>query len=111
MHELAIIRNVISIAEKEAQKGGFTRVLRINLSIGAASGIMSGCMVEFFHIAARGTVAEDAELSMETIPLTIRCDSCGFMGEPKGAKCSSCGSDIYKLVTGREFIVNSIEVE
>lgn len=111
MHELAIMKNVISIAEKEAEKGDFTRILRINLKIGAVSGIVHGCMEDFFPIAARGTVAESAELNMETIPVTIRCDSCGFEGAPSGAVCPGCGSEAYKLVTGREFIVDSIEVE
>lgn len=111
MHELAIMKNVISIVESEAQKGEFTRVIAIKLRIGAASGIVHRCMSDFFPIASRGTIAENAELRMEAIAVTVHCNSCGFEGAPSGAVCQSCGGEDYTLVTGREFLVDSIEVE
>lgn len=63
MHELAIMQNVVSVCEREAEKHGFKRVKTIALAVGAVSGIVPECMFEFFPAAASGTVAEGAKLT------------------------------------------------
>ena len=73
MHELAIAKGIIDIVNDEAEKQGFSRVLEIRLRVGEFSGIVPDCLREFFPIAAAGTPAEKAELSMESIPARFRC--------------------------------------
>lgn len=111
MHELAIMQSVVRIVEDEQRRRGFDRLCRIKLKVGAVSGIVPACLMDYFPIAAAGSVAEGAELITETIPVTISCFSCGYEGAPKGAQCPECGGEAYKLLTGREFFVDSIEVE
>ena len=77
MHELAIAKGIIDIVNGEAEKQGFARVLEIRLRVGEFSGIMPDCLREFFPIAAAGTPAEKAALSMESIPARFRCLDCG----------------------------------
>ena len=62
MHELAVMQSVVALCEREAAERGFRRVRSINLAVGAVSGIVPGCMFEFFPAAARGSVAEGARL-------------------------------------------------
>lgn len=111
MHELAITQSVISIVESEAGKRGFKRTVSICLAVGEVSGFIPDCIREFFPIAAAGTAAGGAELKIKTLPARISCLSCGYEGKPEGAVCPSCGSEAIRLVAGREFYVDSIEVE
>ncbi len=111
MHELAITQNIIAIVESEAKKQGFTRVVSIKLAVGEVSGVVPECLREFFPIASRGTVAEGARVDTYDIPAAVRCHSCGYEGKPSRGECPRCRCEDIKLVSGREFFVDSIEVE
>ena len=111
MHELAVAQNIVSIIETEAKKEKFRRVLKIRLSIGEYSGVVPACIEEMFPFAASGTVAEGATLTSAVIPAAIRCADCGYEGPPQKAQCPACGGSGFKLIAGREFFVDSIEVE
>lgn len=92
MHELAVMQSVVALCEREAAERGFRRVRSINLAVGAVSGIVPGCMFEFFPAAARGSVAEGARLETRVIPAAIECPDCGYSGETHGAECPRCGA-------------------
>ena len=66
MHELSIMQGVVSIVEREAARCGSVKVLSIRLRVGQLSGIVPGCLREFFPIAAARTAAEGAPL--ENVP-------------------------------------------
>ncbi|MEG2214196.1 MAG: hydrogenase maturation nickel metallochaperone HypA [Oscillospiraceae bacterium] len=111
MHELAIAQNVLAIIEAEAKKRGFKRVITIRLAVGEYSGVVTECLRDFFPIASRDSVAEGAVLETRILPAEIDCLSCGYKGSPEGATCPSCGGTEFRLTAGREFFVDSIEVE
>lgn len=111
MHELAIMQSVVSLCEREAAEKGFSRVRSIALAVGAVSGFEPGCMFEFFPAAALGSVAEGARLETRVIPAAIECPDCGYTGKAHGAECPRCGGWGFRLTQGREFYIDSIEVE
>lgn len=113
MHELAITKGIIDIVNSEAKEKGFERVLGITLRVGEFSGIVPECIREFFPIAAAGSVAEKAELEIESIPARFKCLDCGYEGEAdrKNACCSACRSTAVRMTAGREFFVESLKVE
>lgn len=111
MHELAIMQSVVNVCEREAERQGFTRVESITLAVGAVSGIVPECLFEFFPATARGSVAEGARITTRTIPAAIECPDCGYAGEIRGLECPQCGGAAYRLVHGREFYIDSLEVE
>ena len=111
MHELAIMQSVVNVCEREANSRGFRRVESITLSVGAVSGIVPECLYDFFPTAAKGSVAEGARLVTHTIPASIDCPDCGYSGEISGTECPRCGGWGYKLRQGREFYIESLEVE
>lgn len=113
MHELAITEGIINIVKSEAEKQGFTKVLEIKLQVGEFSGLVPDCIREFFPIAARGSVAENAALSIETLKARFMCLDCGYEGEAdrKNACCPSCRSNALKMTAGRDFYVDSLKVE
>lgn len=111
MHELAIMQNVVGVCEREAEKQGFARVEKIVLSIGELSGIVPECLREFFPIAAKGSVAEGAQIATRVISPEIECPDCGYAGGIRGFECPACGSTGFRLTHGREFYIDSLEVE
>ena len=111
MHELAIMQSVISIVEREAARCGARRVESIRLRVGELSGIVPRCLEEFFPIAAAGTRSERARLEIEPLGARIECPDCGYSGEAHGAECPRCGGWGFRLTQGREFYIDSIEVE
>ena len=52
MHELALTEGILSIVSSEQKKNGFSRVLEIDLRIGEYSGVIPGCIEEFFPMVA-----------------------------------------------------------
>ena len=113
MHELAITKGIIDIVNSEAEKSGFKNVLEITLRVGEYSGIVPQCLMEFFPIAAAGSVAEGAELVIEPVKARFRCLDCGYEGaaDRKKACCPECRSTAIKMTSGREFFVESLKVE
>lgn len=113
MHELAITESVIDLINREAREKGFKKVLGISLRVGEYSGIIPECIREFFPIAARGSIAQGAELEIVSLPASFRCPDCGYLGavDRKAACCPQCTSREIRMVSGREFFVDSLKVE
>lgn len=113
MHELAITEGIISIVNAEAEKQGFQRVLEITLRVGEYSGLVPACIREFFPLAAKGSPAEGAEVTVETVPAVFRCLDCGYEGavDRREALCPVCRSMALRMTAGREFYVESLKVE
>ncbi len=112
MHELSICRSLIELINAEAKEKGFQTVLEIELRVGEFSGLVPDCIREFFPYAAGGTVAENAELKIESVPAAFKCLDCGYEGavDRKSARCPSCQSQSIKMTAGREFFVESLKV-
>ena len=110
---MAITRSIIDIVRSEAEEKQFSRVLEIKLRVGEYSGLVPGCIEEFFPIAAKGTAAEGAALSIEPVKASFLCLDCGHEGEADRVNhcCMKCGSTALKMTAGREFFVESIKVE
>ncbi len=113
MHELAITEGIMEAAVPEAQRHGAKKILEIRLKIGELSGVLPECIQEYFNIVSRGTIAEGAKLVTERIPIEIRCNSCGYEGEIPKRKifCPKCDGPEIKILKGREYFVDSLEVE
>ncbi len=113
MHEMAITQGIIDASVPEAKRHGAKRILEIRLRIGEFSGVFPEYIQEYFNIASRGTLAEGAKLIIDRIPITIRCNDCGYEGEIPKRKihCPECGSAGIKLLSGKEYYVDSLEVE
>ena len=113
MHELALTEGIIRAAVPAAEAGGARRILGINLKIGELSGVFPEYIQEYFDIASAGTIAEGAVLRVERIPVKIRCRTC--LSEAEIGRdhicCPVCGGTDLQLLAGREYFVDSLEVE
>lgn len=113
MHELAITEGIIEAAVPAAEKAGAKKILEIRLKIGELSGVLPEYIQYYFDIASRGTLAEGAKLTSTVIPVSISCPDCGFEGpiNRKKIRCPDCGGTHFKITGGREYYVDSLEVE
>lgn len=111
MHELAITQSILDIALRYADGAG--RITRLNLVIGDLSSIVGDSVNFYWDIISRGTIAEGATIHFERVSTRFHCNDCAEDFEPdgRGFACPHCGSSRVKLVAGREFRLESIEVE
>ena len=65
MHELAVCQGLMNQVDEIARRENAQLVTRITLLIGPLSGIEPQLLRDAFPIAAAGSVAEDAQLSIE----------------------------------------------
>ena len=113
MHELAVTESILDIVHRHARQAGAERVLRIHLVIGELSSIVDDSVQFYFDYLAQDTASAGAQLVFERIPVTLRCGACGHTWQPTTAdwSCPRCAEAKASMVAGREFYVDSIEVE
>lgn len=115
MHELSIMKDVLQVALEYAEKNNVKKIQKIALSVGALATVVPDWAQMFFEYVAKGTVAENAKIEIETIPARIRCRSCGAETEMDINNllfaCNKCDSKAIQLIAGREFRITYLEVE
>ena len=113
MHEMAITEQVLKIVLAAANSGDATRVNKIRIVMGAYSDVVPQIMKEYFEIASKGSIAEGAEITFRRTPVTMMCRTCGWKGtvDKLHISCTACGSTDLKMITGREFYVESIDAD
>ena len=113
MHELPITEQIIKIAEEHCTKAGASRVTNISLVIGENSGVEGGSIRMYFDVISEGTCCEGADLTMTPVKPQLRCKNCGklFVRAPFSFSCPDCGADGEPTEIGREFYIDTIEVE
>lgn len=114
MHELAVTQGILSVALDAASRAGAARIAAIDLVIGDLTSIVDDSVQFYFDFLARGSAAEGAALRFRRVPAEGRCLACGAqftVGAQVVATCPACGSDQLLVTGGREFYVESIEVD
>jgi hydrogenase nickel incorporation protein HypA/HybF len=113
MHELSLAEAINNTIQTLCARTAWTRVRRVILKVGRMRQIDSELLAFAFGVAGRGTVAEDAELSVIELPVVFKCNACGkqTVGESTVFICMYCGSTDVDLLAGMELTIESMEVE
>lgn len=113
MHELAICQSLMDQVNEIALERHSTCVTSIVLGIGPLSGVEAELLRNAYPFASVGSVAEKAELVIETLPIKVICDTCGSESEalPNKLTCKQCGDWHTTLVSGDELLLMSVELE
>lgn len=115
VHELSIMGNILDIVLEYAGKSGAKKVSKINLIVGDLSDLIPEWMQTYFEFVSKDTIAENAKLEITRVPAVIRCKKCNhefrLNRENWQFSCVICQSSEIELLSGREFTVESIEVE
>jgi hydrogenase nickel incorporation protein HypA/HybF len=113
MHELSIAHNVVEIVSKAVKTDDLSRVLKIQMKIGAMAGVVPESLEFSFKAITAGTSLANTQLSIEYIPFRIRCEKCGKITEIESGiiECPECGSISTQIISGQELLVTEIELE
>lgn len=114
MHELPATEGILSVALEAAQQNGARRIIAIDLVIGELAGIVDDSVQFYFDILSKDTIAEGAVLRFRRERAAANCGDCGHqfpVEVPLTAVCPVCGGNRLRVSGGREFFVESIEVE
>ncbi len=113
MHEMSIALSIIDIAEKEARKAEAKVINDIELDIGSLSGIELQALQFAFEAVKDGTMLQTAEININFIEAKALCANCKvkFALENYFSSCPECDSFNYKMITGKELKLKSINVD
>ena len=113
MHELGITKRILDIALRTASEQKASKIKAVRLKVGEWTSIEPSCIEFYFTAIAVDTPAEGASVIIERIPLEAKCIACGNPFVPTNLifKCPGCGSPDVEIMSGREFFVESVEVE
>jgi len=113
MHELSIACSLVKAAIEQAMSHHATRVVNLDVVLGALSGVEMDSLMFCFPAVARGTMCDGAGLHVEIVPAAGRCPGClntcqvsDFM-DP----CPDCGAWPLGIKGGREMTLRAVEVE
>lgn len=115
MHELPVTKSICDIVLRHAAANGAARVVSVQLEIGSLSDLQNEWVQRYFDYVTRATVAEGARLDVKRVPAVFSCNRCGGRFAisslvEEGIACGPCGAEDVQLVSGREYLVKSIEV-
>jgi hydrogenase nickel incorporation protein HypA/HybF len=113
MHEASIVLSLLDTLTDRCREEGYGSIESIRLRIGMASGIMPEAIDFAFQAAKTDTIARDAQLYIEMVPVGGSCSDCRKVFEVSEAyviKCPLCGSPSFKIEKGYELDIVEMEV-
>ena len=113
MYELSICQSIIDQVTEIAAQNNAHAVTKIIVQIGPLSGVEAPLLEHAFPIASAGSIAQNAILETQLLPIRVRCNLCANENEASISKliCSACGSWQTSLLSGDEMLLKSIELE
>lgn len=116
MHELPIVQAVVKTSLEYAQAHEAKQIHKITLLVGELHDFVPIWAEKFFAYIAKGTIAENAKLEIEFVPIVCQCKSCEekyilHLHDPEETQCCPvCKSVEATKLSGDEFIIKNIEV-
>jgi hydrogenase nickel incorporation protein HypA/HybF len=113
MHELSICQALIGQVERVARENEAQRVVSIVVVVGALSGVEPGLLERAYPLAAHGTIAEQAALVVERMPVRVKCRQCAAESDAESNRlvCGECGDWQVDVTAGEELLLRRVEIE
>lgn len=113
MHEIRIAEDLAAIVLETAFREGLSEVTSVNVSFGQLVQIVPDIFKFAFSEAVRGTIAANAAVAIEILPVKLKCSVCGSESELTGNlfACQKCSSTDLEILQGREVFIKTIEGE
>lgn len=113
MHELSIMEQTLDLALQSAQAQSAQRIHRLSLRVGALSGVVPDSLRFAFDVVVAETIAAQATLSIELVPVECWCDPCNQAFIPDDNylyECPTCHQFSHHIIAGKELDLMSVEV-
>ncbi len=111
MHELSLSSAILDTVLRHA---GDRQVNRVELTVGALRQVVPSSLEFYWGIVTRETVCEGSHLELTEIEARVACKACEaepWTLENPVFRCPACGGSDVEVLTGTEFLVDSIDVE
>jgi hydrogenase nickel incorporation protein HypA/HybF len=110
MHEFSVIQSIIDIATDSARLNHAVTISAVEVEVGQASGIVTEALEFAWESARKGTLLENADLVINSVPVRVLCRSCNHKYQPVDIfeACPSCGDINPEIISGRELRVTAI---
>ena len=112
MHELSVCQSLLDQVSRIAAEHHAAAVDRIFLQVGPLSGVEPDLLKNAFPIARANTVAAEAELIIQMLPIRIKCQTCSAESDAKINRlvCGECGDWHTELLSGDELLLERVEM-
>jgi len=89
------------------------RITKVNVKLGELTGIVDHYVAFYWDMVTKDTIAQGSELNFTKVPVVAHCPDCNenFDVVEYDLTCPKCGKTETEIISGREFLVESIEVE
>ncbi len=113
MHELSLIASLFEILQAQKAEKGFTRITKVRLRCGSLSGVVPECLETAFEIYKKDTIASEARLILEVVPVKFRCRRCNQIETAHDLPffCPVCQTNEVEILDGTELTLVSFEAE
>jgi hydrogenase nickel incorporation protein HypA/HybF len=113
VHELSLVASMFETLLDQARVHNAKRITGVKIQVGALAGVVPELLETAFDSYKKGTIAQDAVLTMDKPPFTIRCRACGneTVRSDFVMACTSCASTDLEITHGMELILERIEME
>ncbi|EKD51125.1 MAG: hypothetical protein ACD_62C00339G0003 [uncultured bacterium] len=112
MHELSIATSIVEIVENNLKTYPTGKARSVTVQLGTHCGVEPSALEFCFPIAIEGTRVQGAQLILQILPLTLNCSSCLAQNVTASAlQCPHCHSPEVTVVSGRDMIVTSIDLD
>ena len=114
MHEYPITQQIVKIAEEHAREQNASAVTKVCLVVGEQSGFVGDSIQMYFDVISKGTLCEGASVEFRPVKAKLKCSECGELfsrTELYSFACPKCGGEGRPTEIGKEFYIDSIEIE
>jgi len=113
MHELPVSQNILDISLKYANRENATKITKIYIVIGQLSSFIDESIQFYWDIISKDSIAEGAKLVFTRVPAEFRCKICNsnFPFSETHFSCPNCENNQLEIVKGKEFFLDSIDIE
>lgn len=77
MHEMGVVMNIVSGAERLSKRYGVSSIGYVKVDIGGLSGVIPKYLTELWPLGTKDTILEGAELIIHEVPGMVKCQDCG----------------------------------
>ena len=112
MHELTLAEALKDEIEMIAKRDNFVEISSLTLTVGELSGVDIDALSFALPFVAEGTILEGTEFIYNLEKVRIKCKICGKESHPEIpiVICRHCDSCEVEYISGKEFIIKSLEV-
>ncbi len=111
MHELSLSSAILETAVRHADG---RKVNSVEVTAGALRQVVKSSLEFYFEIVSRDTLCEGARLEVNEVEARVSCNSCDAQPwtlDRPIFRCVACGGSDVEVLSGQEFLVESIDVE